>query len=149
LDRREPRRISWLISTGRSKPIRARAGSSSQINSTTHRSATLVQLIARRCNLPDELGAKGKHGILMSKKSRRRFLEDPTHRIRFVYTPRHCSWLNQIEIWFSILARRLLKRSSFLSLDDLRERTTKFIDYFNDVLAKPFRWTYTGRPLQA
>ncbi|MCB9653246.1 MAG: transposase [Deltaproteobacteria bacterium] len=71
------------------------------------------------------------------------------HRIRFVYTPRHCAWLNQVEIWFSILARRLLKRSSFISLEDLHRRTIAFIEYFNAVLSKPFRWTYTGRPLQA
>ena len=115
----------------------------------THRSATLVELVARRCDISDELGVKGKHGVLKSKKTRREFLQDPSHRIRFVYTPRHCSWLNQVEIWFSILARRLLKRASFTSLEDLRTRTLKFIDYFNSVLAKPFRWTYTGRPLQA
>ncbi len=115
----------------------------------THRSATLVELVAHLCGITDDLGTKFKHGILKSKKSRRAFLEDPTHRIRFVYTPRHCSWMNQVEIWFSILARRLLKRSSFTSLEDLRSRTMKFIEYFNDVLAKPFRWTYTGRPLRA
>jgi transposase len=115
----------------------------------THRSATLVELVARRCDIKEDLGIKGQEGILESKKTRRKFLEDPSHRIRFVYTPRHCSWLNQVEIWFSILARRLLRRSSFTSLDDLRERVLGFIKYFNSVLAKPFRWTYTGRPLQA
>ncbi len=115
----------------------------------THRAATLVELVARRCGIEDELGTKGESGFLKSKQTRRAFLEDPAHRIRFVYTPRHCSWLNQVEIWFSILARRLLKRASFTSLDDLRTRVVKFIDYFNDVLAKPFRWTYTGRPLRA
>lgn len=115
----------------------------------THMSATLVELIARRCGLEDDLGVKGKKGVLRSKKSRRKFLRDPSHRIRFVYTPRHCSWLNQVEIWFSILSRRALKRASFRSLTELRERVLAFIEYFNRILAKPFRWTYTGRPLQA
>jgi transposase len=115
----------------------------------THRSAKLVELIARRCGLEEDLGVKGKQGIVKSKKTRKTFLEDTSHRLRFVYTPRHCSWLNQVEIWFSILARRLLKRSSFTSLDDLKTRALQFIEYFNSVLAKPFGWTYTGRPLQA
>lgn len=115
----------------------------------THRSAKLVGLIARRCGIEEELGVKGETGILKSKKTRKKFLEDASHRIRFVYTPRHCSWLNQVEIWFSILARRLLKRSSFTSVEDLEARALRFIEYFNTVLAKPFRWTHSGRPLRA
>ncbi len=115
----------------------------------THRSAKLVELIAQQCGLEEPLGIKGKEGILKSKATRKEFLADETHRIRFVYTPRHCSWLNQVEIWFSILARRLLKRASFVSTEDLKSRVLQFIAYFNSVLAKPFRWTYTGRPLQA
>lgn len=114
----------------------------------THMSEGLVRLVAKRCGIDIDLGIKGRRGILKSKRSRKKFLTDRAHSIRFVYTPRHCSWLNQVEIWFSILARRLLKRSSFTSLDDLRNRLVDFIHYFNAVLAKPFRWTYTGRPLQ-
>jgi transposase len=115
----------------------------------THVSEQLVQLVARRGKIVDDLGVKGRAGVLESMKSRRAFLEDPSHRIRFVYTPRHCSWLNQVEIWFSILARRLLRRSSFASVADLEQRVRDFIDHFHAVLARPFRWTYTGRALQA
>jgi transposase len=74
--------------------------------------------------------------------SRAAFLQRAAHRIRFVYTPKHTSWLNQVEIWFSILARRLLKRASFTSADDLEKRVLASIEYFNATLAKPFKWTY-------
>ena len=112
-----------------------------------HQSESVVRLIAERCELKVELGVKGQSGILKSMASRAAFLQKAEHRIRFVYTPKHTSWLNQVEIWFSILARRLLKRASFTSVDDLRERVLAFIEYFNATLAKPFKWTYKGRPL--
>jgi len=115
----------------------------------THQSESLVRLVAQRCAIDEDLGQKGKRGILRSMPSRRRFLEDRGHRIRFVYTPKHCSWLNQVEIWFSILVRRVLKRGSFASVAALNERVLAFIEYFNRVLAKPFKWTYKGRPLTA
>jgi len=112
-----------------------------------HQSETLVQLVAERCGITDELGEKGEKGILQSMASRAAFLSDPTHRIQFVYVPKHTSWLNQIEIWLSILVRRVIKRGNFTSVDDLRTKLLAFIDYFNRT-AKPFRWTYAGRPLQ-
>ncbi|MCP3661410.1 MAG: IS630 family transposase [Gammaproteobacteria bacterium] len=115
----------------------------------THKSEALVRLVTERCGINDNLGIKGKSGLLKSMASRQSFLEDTSHRIRFVYTPRHCSWLNQIEIWFSILARRFLKGASFRSTEELHKRLEKFVRYFNSVLAKPFKWTYTGRPLEA
>lgn len=115
----------------------------------THMSEALVRLVAARCQITDDLGEKGKSGILQSMPRRRRFLESEAHRIRFVYTPRHCSWLNQVEIWFSILVRRLLRRASFASVEEMQARVLAFIAYFNRVLAKPFKWTYTGRPLAA
>ena len=77
------------------------------------------------------------------------FLTDAEHRVRFIYTPKHTSWLNQIEIWFSILCRKLLRRASFTSTEELRTRILDFIEYFNKTMAKPFKWTYEGRVLQA
>ena len=94
-----------------------------------------------------DLGQKCKAGILHRLESRRAFLADAAHRVRFVYTPKHCSWLNPIEIGFSILVRRALKRASFTSTDSLGATIRDFIAYFNRLLAKPFRWTYKGRPL--
>ena len=81
--------------------------------------------------------------------TRKNFLENQEHRIRFVYTPKHCSWLNQVEIWFSILVRKLLTRGTFSSKEDLRRQLEDFIDYFNRTMTRPYKWTYEGKPLRA
>ena len=118
-------------------------------NLNTHVSESLVLFVAKKLGIGRKsLGRKGKDGILKSMTSRKTFLEDESHRIRFVFTPKHCSWLNQIEIWFGILCRRLLNRSSFRSLEEMQERILAFIRYFNETIAKPFRWTFTGTPLK-
>jgi len=113
----------------------------------THKSASLVELVAELCQVEGELGVKGKSGILKDMDSRAAFLQDNRHRLRFVYTPKHSSWLNQVEMWFGILTRRLLKRGNFSSKEELKRRLLTFIEFFNQTLAKPFRWTYIGKPL--
>jgi transposase len=116
-------------------------------NLNTHQSESLVRYVAQACGIEDDLGEKEKSGVLKSQESRARFLSDPGHRIRLVYTPKHSSWLNQVEIWFSVLARKLLRRSSFVSLGDLRQRILEFIDYFNRTMSKPIKWLYSPRPM--
>lgn len=116
-------------------------------NLNTHQSESLVRYVAKACDIQEELGEKGKSGILKSKETRAQFLTDPSHRIRFVYTPKHASWLNQVEIWFSILVKRLLKRLSVKSKQELKKKISAFIGYFNTTMAKAFKWTHKGRPL--
>jgi DDE superfamily endonuclease len=115
----------------------------------SHQSETLVHLVATHGGIADELGVQGTLGVFQSMATRAAFLQDPQHRVRCVYTPKHPSWLNQMELWCSILVRRLLKRASFSSVAALHERILAFIDYFNRTMATPFKWTYAGRPLTA
>ncbi len=114
-----------------------------------HKSESLVKLVAKKEGIKEsELGEKGKSGILQSMKTRQEFLENGGHRRRFIYTPKHCSWLNQVEIWFSILSKKLIKWGNFKSKEDLQRQLENFIEYFNQTMAKPFKWTFKGFPLR-
>jgi len=112
-----------------------------------HQSEALVRWVAQISGIEKDLGKKGEYGILALMPRRAAFLSDPSHKVVFHYTPNHSSWLNQIEIWLSILMRKVLKRGSFLSVQDLQAKVLAFIDYYNATMAKPFKWTSQGKAL--
>lgn len=116
-------------------------------NLNIHWSAGLVEWVADHIGFTGDLGRKGRRGILKSQVSRREFLSRPNQRIRFVYTPKHSSWLNQIEIVFGIINRKLMRRGNFKSVADLEAQLRLFIDYYCTTMAHPFAWTYTGKAL--
>ncbi len=116
-------------------------------NLNTHCSESLVRYVAAVSGVTADLGKKEHHGILHSMASRNAFLRNPGHKIVFHYTPKHASWMNQVEIWLGILVRKLLRRGSFKSVEALETKVLAFIDYFNRTMAKPFKWTYQGKPL--
>ena len=115
----------------------------------THKSESLVRFVADFCGIDKELGVKGKEGILKSTVTREKFLNSKDKKIIFHYTPKHASWMNQIEIWFGILMKKAIRRGSFDSKQDLKKKILDFIDYFNETMAKPFKWTYQGKVLNA
>lgn len=116
-------------------------------NLNTHCGEPLVRMVASQLGIDQAtLGAAKKEGVLKTMATRRAFLSDLSHRIRLVYIPKHSSWLNQIEIIFGIINRRVMRRGSFTSKFDLIEKLKRFMNYFNETIAQPMNWTYTGRP---
>lgn len=113
-------------------------------NLNTHQSESLVCYVAEMEGDIDKLGKKGQAGLLKSMETRAQYLRDPSHQIVFHHTPKHASWLNQIEVWFGILVRKALRWASFKSVEALNARILKFMDYFNETMAKPFNWRYAG-----
>ena len=115
-------------------------------NLNTHQSEVLVRLVSHFSGYNIDLGIKGRSGILKSQETRMAFLSNSTHRVNFHYTPVHCSWLNQIEVEFSIFNRRFYKGSDFTSVADLEERMANYFIKHNKYFAKHFKWSYHSVP---
>ena len=143
----EPSSISLGIFMTPLQSTLTRNGSSFSTILNTHLSESLVRLVANIEGIAKEqAGKKGRCGILKSMDTRREFLSDPNHRVSFVYVPKHSSWLNQIETIFGVISPKVIKRGSFDSINQLNRCLEQFIEYFNLTFAKPFKWTYTGKP---
>jgi len=110
-------------------------------NLNTHWSLELCRLVAAWCEVPFIPKA------LQRGVQRRAFLSHPTHKHGLHFTPKHGSWLNQVELWFGVLARRFLKRGDFGSVDDFEAQLLDYLDVYNTHYAHPYRWTFTGQPL--
>ena len=116
---------------------------SDQLN--THLSETLVRFIAEEGGYTQEdLGVKGGSGILKNMQTRKEFLECEYHRVRIIFTPKHCSWLNPIENWFAKIQRHVIKNGNFVSVKELEDKIRSYIAFYNDQLAKPLKWKFKG-----
>ena len=110
-------------------------------NLNTHWSLQVCEVVAQLSDVPFIPQQ------LRTGKERRAFLTDPSHKHVFHFTPKHGSWLNQVELWFGVLVRRFLARGNFPSVEDFESRFRAFLDDYNSNWAHPYRWTYTGQPL--
>ena len=110
-------------------------------NLNTHWRLEVCRVIAQLCDVPFEAA------VLQTGKQRRAFLTEPTHKHVFDFTPIHGSWLNQVELWFSVFGRRFLKRGDLASMADFEARLLRYVEDYNGCHANQYRWTYTGTPL--
>jgi len=111
-------------------------------NLNTHMSLELCEVVAYLCGLPY------CPKELKTQEQRRAWLSNADHKHVFHYLPVHGSWLNQVELWFSVLARQFLRRGDFTSVKEFEERLWRYMEEYNQEKAHPYRWTYTGEPLQ-
>ncbi len=110
-------------------------------NLNTHWSLAVCRLVAQWCKVPF-VPKDLRRGV-----QRRVFLSDPRHQHVCHFTPKHGSWLHQVELWFRVLARQFLKRGDFCSAQDFETRLGDSLEGYNTHRAHPYRWTYTGQPL--
>ena len=115
-------------------------------NLNIHQSESLVRWVAQQEGMVAEtLGVKGKSGILQSMESRAAFLHDPRPQVVFYYTPKHASWMNQVEIWLSIFGTQVAQTRQFPLTGGLaRPYLGVHRVLHNRTMAKPIKWTYTG-----
>jgi transposase len=110
-------------------------------NLNTHWSLEVCRLVAEWCEVPFVAQE------LRCGAQRRAFLSDPQHKVVFHFTPKHGSWLNQVELFFSVLSRQVLRRGDFASVEQFEARLQAWLEKYNESRAHAYRWTYTGEPL--
>jgi hypothetical protein len=110
-------------------------------NLSNHSCHEFCRFIAKLCDI------KYPEKQLNTKRKRQEWLQSENKKIVIYFTPKHGSWLNMVEIWFGILAKRCLKRNTFESVVQLREIVSQFIDTWNKHFAHPFNWKYKGEGL--